>query len=209
MDEVIKALPAMALHARAFAIELARPDGSVERPGEGDAASFLGRLTSDHATILKALGLLLGADLLADGDLDTPQNLVDVARVVLTGGTQAAGATGVAAAGGSALLSGIGVAVVGAVLAVNAVNAVNDKARERENQARRHLQAYRTAAEQGVRDNVEALLAEVREMLAARLYTALGVNRGLNAQFGLMTASQHMENVRARMLEAIGHAEFG
>lgn len=198
-DQVIKALPSMVLYARAYAIELARPDGRIGEVTAKGMTELLERMTGDRKQLLLALGLLLGGDLIVDGELDLPANL---ASAIFAGSAPAAGA---AATAGSAMMAAIGVGVIAAVL----IKAGNDALDEREVLADQHLQKYRLEAEQGLRQDVDQLLQHTREMLQARLYTALGVNRALNSEFLLLAAAQKVEAIRARMLEAIGHAEFG
>lgn len=199
--QAIRALPVMALYARAFAIELAQPDGTISPVTETDLASKIEGLAKDRKQLLAALGLLLGADLAADGDIDLLNNMANLAQVLFTGSAGAAGASAVAS---TALLTTIGVGVVAAVL----LNAGNNAMTERDRLAHDHLGAYGEAAVRSVLENVDELLRLVRDVLQARLQTALGTDDGLNAQFSLRSATQSVENIRARMLKALGNAEL-
>lgn len=191
----------MALYARAFAIELAEPDGTISPVTETDLASKVRGLADDRKQLLAALGLLLGTDLLVDGDIDLLNNVLNLAQVVFTGSAGAAGAT---AAATTALLTTIGVGAVAAVL----INAGNKAMAERDRLAHDYLGAYRQAAERSVLENVDELLRLIRDVLQARLQHVLGTDDGLNAQFSLRSATQSVENIRARMLKALGNAEL-
>jgi hypothetical protein len=204
LSQAVKALPAIALYARAFAIDLAQPDGSIPQLSQKDLAGHINDMAQERKELLAALGLLLGSETLAESDIDLLANAVKLGSSIFGTAGAGAGAEGAAAVASGAMLATIGVGAVAAVL----INAGNKAMAERDRLAHGYLEAYREAAERSVLENVDDILLLTRDVLRARLQTALNTDERLNAQFDLLAAARGVEDIRARILEALGNDEL-
>jgi hypothetical protein len=205
--QLARALPVMALYARVVAVDFAAVDGTIPQVSEKALSSRIGDLADERKKVLAGLGRFLGSDRFLSEDIDLIENAETLAKSVF-GKTETARAGAAVVSGAlasSVLLSTIGVGVVAAVL----VKAGNEEMGKREARAYAHLAAYLEESKRGVYSNVDAVLRLARDVLRAGLVHELGLDDAVNVRFALRSAVRDVEDVRARILEALGRAERG
>jgi hypothetical protein len=204
----IRCLPAMvfgALGAAARSSTIDVHDGMVTVQAEAgdDPEELLNRLTTNRRAILKGALLFLGADVLADGKIDSVPALAHSIQVFLFGApTAGAGAASAAAvpAAVAGTLTGVLVAGAAAAALLQYGNSANAKGYAR---ARAIVNGAATRTVQAELDNFDAFMRFVTQRVAARLNGYLELDHAAVQSLTLQRALAQARVSTARTLTAL------
>lgn len=208
--ESIRCLPAMVFGALSVATRTSQirlHDGEItlEREGGEELAELLSSLTANRRAILKGALLFIGADLLADGEIDSIPALAHGVQTLLFGAPSvAAGAATTAAAVSTAVVSTVmGAVIVGAAAAavIQYGNSANEKGYAR---ALAVINAASTRTVASELDNFDEFMRFVTQRVAARLNGYLELD---HTEVQLLTLQRALAQVQvntARALMALG-----